>query len=227
VKGVGGVGFLSGVTQVGAGDAFSCALAGGTVYCWGDGQYGQLGNNSTSDSGTPVAVIHFKTGGSGMTEVMTGAVQLVVGRYHACARNNTGVVKCWGRNDQGQLGINSTTNSLLAVAINGSITAAEIMAGHVHTCARTSTNTEVCWGDNSAGQIGDGTSPTDRLVPTTVINPTNPLDQIKTIGLGGTHSCAALDTQGTVCWGSDGQGQLGNGASGSSNLPSAVQTLCP
>ena len=93
---VGVVGLSSGVRAIAAGYSHSCAItSGGGVKCWGDNHYGALGNGSTSSlSLTPVAV-------SGLTSGVRG---IAAGQFHACAVTSGGGVKCWGQDDNGQLG---------------------------------------------------------------------------------------------------------------------------
>ena len=74
----------------------------------------------------------------------------------------------------------------------------------------------------STRQLGNS-SPTQSLVPVAV----GTLAKIAGIGNGGAHSCAFLDTESTQCWGSDSQGQLGNGSGGSTQAPGPVTLTCP
>jgi alpha-tubulin suppressor-like RCC1 family protein len=107
---------LSGVTQIAAGDDFACALlSGGTVECWGDNGYDELGNagvtgpcigGSNVCSSSPVQV-------SGLT----GATSIAAGGDFACAVVQSGGVMCWGYNSFGQLGNGNTTASLKAVPV--------------------------------------------------------------------------------------------------------------
>ena len=92
---VGVVGLSSGVRAIAAGYSHTCALtSGGAVKCWGDNHYGALGNGSTSLSLTPVAV-------SGLS---SGVTAVAAGQFHTCAITTGGGVKCWGQDDNGQLG---------------------------------------------------------------------------------------------------------------------------
>ncbi len=115
VKGSGGSGTLSGVIEAASGETFVCAAKGdGSVWCWGRNDKGQLGNNTTSDSLTPVQVK-----GAGGSGTLTGAVTLAAGQKHACAVKSDRSVWCWGLNDKGQLGNNTTTNSSYPVQVKG------------------------------------------------------------------------------------------------------------
>ena len=95
-------------TKIAAGDAHACALlADGSVECWGDNYYGQIGPDpsvspsvTTPAVGTPVAV----TGLSGVTAIAAGIV-------HTCALASDGTVQCWGSNDYGELGNATSTTS--------------------------------------------------------------------------------------------------------------------
>ncbi|MFN8019442.1 MAG: Calx-beta domain-containing protein [Acidimicrobiales bacterium] len=88
-------GLTSGITAIGTGDDYSCALSvAGGVKCWGNNQYGQLGNGTTTSSTTPVQV----------TGLTSGVAYLSVGPTHACVATNTGQAKCWGYDQYGPIG---------------------------------------------------------------------------------------------------------------------------
>jgi Fibronectin type III domain/Regulator of chromosome condensation (RCC1) repeat len=111
-------GVLSGVTltQITAGTAYGCVLGStGAAYCWGLASSGQLGDNSTSQTSTAVAVY---TSG-----VLSGVAlaQINAGATHTCALDTTGAAYCWGDNTGGDLGNNSTTQSNVAVVVSGII----------------------------------------------------------------------------------------------------------
>jgi len=141
-------GLDSGVTAIAAGGAHTCALTtAGGVKCWGYNNYGQLGDGTTTDQWTPVAV-------SGLASDVT---TIAAGGSRTCALTTAGGVKCWGYNNYGQLGDGTTTDQWTPVAVSGlasGVTA--IVVGGSHTCALTTAGGVKCWGYNEYGQLGDG-----------------------------------------------------------------------
>jgi len=103
---------LSGIIDVDSGQSHVCALQNtGLVYCWGYNYYGQLGNNSTTGSLNPVTVTN-----------LSGAWQLAVGKHHTCAmlttnNLNDSSIRCWGLNNDGQLGDGTNKTSLVPVEV--------------------------------------------------------------------------------------------------------------
>jgi alpha-tubulin suppressor-like RCC1 family protein len=196
---------LYGNETASAGAVHTCAiLADGTVNCWGYNQNGQLGDGTITSRLTPVSV-------SGITPA-NPAVSIAAGFYHTCAILSDGTVKCWGYNDNGQLGDGTITSRLTPVSVSG-ITpanpAVSITAGFKHTCGILADGTVKCWGSNNIGQLGDGTI-TSRLTPVSVSGITS-VNPAVTITAGELHTCGIL-ADGTVkCWGSNNIGQLGDG----------------
>jgi len=95
-------GLGKGVKAISSGSYFTCALTTkGAVKCWGSNTYGQLGDNTTTDSKMPVDVYGL---GKGVKAISSGS-------FFACALTTKGAVKCWGSNTYGQLGDGTTTNS--------------------------------------------------------------------------------------------------------------------
>jgi hypothetical protein len=149
-------GLSSGVASISAGFDNACAVTtSGAAYCWGDNSNGQLGNGSTTNSLVPVAV----------TGLSSGVASISAGNGLTCAVTTSGAAYCWGWNGEGDLGIGSTTGSLVPVAVTGlSSGVASISAGFLHTCAVTTSGAIYCWGHNSNGELGNG-STTKSMVP--------------------------------------------------------------
>ncbi len=212
-------GLASGVTSVVAGLRHTCALMdaryGGGVKCWGDNNYGELGDGTSVRQVTPVRV-------SGLTG---GAIAIVAGWSHSCALTNVGGVKCWGDNSGSQLGDGTTTQRLTPVDVNGlTSTVTAITAGGSHTCALTSADGVKCWGVNYFGQLGDGTT-MQRLIPVDVSGLTS---GVIAIAADWDHTCALMDAAhgGSVkCWGFNGYGQLGDGTTTNRLVPVDVNGL--
>ena len=206
-------GLSSGVVAIAAGGAHTCALtSAGAVQCWGSNGFGQLGDNSTTNRLTPVAV-------SGLS---SGVVAIAAGGKHTCAITSAGAVQCWGYNYDGQLGDNTTTNRLTPVAVSGlSSGVVAIAAGASHTCALTSAGAVQCWGYNVVGQLGDNTT-TNRLTPVAVSGLSS---GVVAIAAGGAHTCALTSAGAVQCWGSNGSGQLGDNSITNRLTPVTVSGL--
>ena len=100
-------------------------------------------------------------------ELVFQATSLAAGSYHTCAVLADTTVKCWGRNDDGQLGDNSTTLRRTPVSVSGLTGVQALAAGSNHTCATLNTGEVKCWGYNGYGQLGNN-STTNRHTPVSV-----------------------------------------------------------
>jgi len=151
-------------TALSAGGGYTCGLAGGVAYCWGDNENGQLGVatttqtciNNTPCSTTPIAV-------SGSYSFVT----ISAGDEHACALTVSGTAYCWGFNGSGALGTANTTSSTTPVPVSGGLSFTAISAGANSTCGVTQGQVVYCWGYNGDGQLGNGTTMSS-LVPVKV-----------------------------------------------------------
>jgi alpha-tubulin suppressor-like RCC1 family protein len=202
---------LTGVTALSLGieSEFACALlSGGSIECWGDNEYGQLGDGTTNGSATPVAV-------SGVA----GATAVAAGDYFACALSSGGTAQCWGYDYLGELGNNATvTYDPTPVAVSGIANATSISAG-ASTCVVSLGGTVHCWGSNEDGQLGDGSEGVSST-------------PVAVAGLGGAGAVAvsystacALSGGGVKCWGADYGAELDGGAAVVSLTPAAVSGL--
>jgi len=192
----------------------------GSAKCWGENSYGQLGiDNSTNMGDGPgeMAALPTINLGTGRT-----ATAISAKRYHTCALLDNGSVKCWGYNNNGQLGIDNRTYmgdnssemaSLPSINLGTGRTAKAVSAGLFHTCALLDDGTVKCWGYNLRGQLGiDNT--------TTMGDGAGEMAQLTGINLGtgrtaisiaarSYHTCALLDDGSVKCWGRNNYGELG------------------
>ncbi len=152
-------GIATGVVAVGGGFSTNCAATATEARCWGTGGQGELGNGSTTTATalTPVVV-------SGLA----GAKAFAGGLNHVCAITNGGTVKCWGRNDLGQLGDGTVDERHTPVDVTGLTSVEELASGANFTCARVTGGGVKCWGTNEGCALGTGCT---GKVPTTVPAP--------------------------------------------------------
>lgn len=213
-------------TAIVTGAYHNCAILDDTsVKCWGRNVYGQLGLEDTADRGDGSAEM-----GDSLTSVNLGtgrtASALAAGGFHTCAILDDSTLKCWGRNNQGQLGLGSTANkgdgtgemgdSLLAVNLGTGRTALAVAAGLNHTCVLLDNSDVKCFGDGAYGQLGSGlTSDYGKTSATTGDSlPALSLGSSSVatgISVGDNFSCALLSNGSLKCWGQNSYGQLGLG----------------
>ena len=199
---------ITDATAITAGLEHSCALhESGSTFCWGNNQYGRLGNGTNLTSMVPMEV-------AGITD----AVAITAGSRHSCALHQDGTISCWGNNEFGQLGNGQRTNdSYVPLKVRGITDATAITAGLEHSCALHESGSTFCWGNNQYGRLGNGTNLTS-MVPMEVAGITDAV----AITAGSRHSCA-LHQDGTIsCWGNNTRGQLGNGSKDDSSVPKQV-----
>ncbi len=204
---------LTGTTDLAAGTSHFCAvLADRTVSCWGRNHVGQLGDGMMAMAGrsTPAPVM-------GLTNVR----QVELGGEFSCALLFDGTVRCWGGNTSSQIGDGTATTRLTPTPVTNLTNVVRIAVGDVHACALRVDRTVRCWGGNGAGQVGDGSGLPTRSVPVAVPNLNNVVD----LAAGSSHTCAALLDGTLVCWGSNINGQIGDGSTASRPMPTAVMSV--
>ena len=208
----------SGVLSVTEGDGVTCSIKTGyDPFCWGENQYGALGDSSTSNSDVPKHV------GLGVTQISAEGLE------HTCAISTSGAAYCWGSDMYGELGDGSTTNDASPQQVQGlPAPAVQIATGgtfdaSVHpvgfTCALLTTGDVYCWGYDADGELGDGTTNTTPNTAPVRVELSGPAGQV-VAALA--HACALLDTGAVECWGDDSVGELGNGGTVSSDTPITV-----
>lgn len=209
-----------------------CVLVGdadSTIRCWGYNYAGQLGNGTKSDAASPIEVVAPKLGG-GYRRLM-GATNVAVGGSHSCAivSDAHSYAVCWGKNNSGQLGTGTHTDSTAATPVM--ITPArghpyplvdidQIVAGGWHSCGVLDTTLlGECWGDNTNGQLGNPSAGGSAASPYGI-----PLSFVQLSG-GDQHTCGILSDGHVACWGLDNDYQLGDGFTATENSPIVLPML--
>ncbi|MCM2348460.1 MAG: hypothetical protein NDI69_00475 [Bacteriovoracaceae bacterium] len=207
-----------------------CAILSGNVLkCWGYNGYGQLGQNNYTNYSYIPTIPPIDLGGLAPVDVSVGYV-------HSCAILSNGTVKCWGRNNFGQLGVGDTTDrggvagnmaALSAINLGTGVTSSQICSGVYSNCVKTSSGQVKCWGLNTSGQLGlghtnnmgDGATEMGDNLPFLDLGTSRTVTKL---ACGSYHVCAILDNKKVKCWGANGSGQLGYGSTNNVG-PSASQ----
>lgn len=212
--------------DIDAGESHTCAVDSmNRAWCWGDNSQGQLGTGALPDltcsfdptqpqrpcRPTPVLVV-----GGNAFRMVSG------GQAHTCGLSTVGQVFCWGKNDRGQLGNGSQTDSRVPVLVVHPDAFKAVAAGDAHSCAITAAGELFCWGDNGRGQLGVMGVNNCPTGTTTGCSPV-PVRQgtgipggsflFAEISAGSRFTCAS-NLQSIKCWGENVEGQLGNGTLG-------------
>ncbi|MEM9192054.1 MAG: hypothetical protein AAGF12_22970 [Myxococcota bacterium] len=187
---------------VSAGSDHSCVLlAGGEVWCWGRNESGQLGDGTRMDSTEPVQVL--ESSGS----LLANVTAIDSGARQTCALLASGEVRCWGRNENGELGDGTVDNRATAVAPFGLNPAEALATGGFHTCVIEVSGAVKCWGLNSVGQLGSGPSGSQQTVPVVV----DGLENVVELSANYQVTCARHSGGTVSCWGQNDEGQTGSG----------------
>ena len=196
---------LSGFTAVNAGDNYCLGLKGdGTVWAWGDNNYGQSGSGSyASTVSSPVQVLG-----------LTGMTAVAAGTSHGLALAGDGTVWAWGSNYSGELGDGTTDSRIYAGQVPGLVRVAAVAAGSQTSYAVTLDGAVWAWGYNGYGELGDGTT-NDRHSPVQVVG----LTGVTAVAAGSFHALARK-VDGTVWgWGYNPYGQVGDGTTDDRHAP--------
>jgi alpha-tubulin suppressor-like RCC1 family protein len=145
------------------------------------------------------------------TQNQAAIVSLSVGEAHGCVVRGNGEAWCWGNNSHGQIGDNTFERRPIPVKVLDLAYGVEIAAGRLHTCARIDDGSLRCWGHRALGQLGDGIS----LLTTSVFTVPSPapvanVSGARAIAAGDSFTCA-ITHSGTLCFGSNDFGELGDG----------------
>jgi alpha-tubulin suppressor-like RCC1 family protein len=201
---------MTDATALAVGPYHACATRkDGSMACWGGNQFGQIGDGTTDAQVAPDAV-------RGAAQV----AQASCGAMHTCALAKDGV-SCWGLDDIGQLGVGSagaTTPTPAAVVATNLASVVQIASGGYHACALDGDASVWCWGSNKYGQLGNTkttTGPTAAPVKAKI-------DHAVALAGGIQHTCALRDDGSIACWGSNANGQLGDGTTNDASTPVSV-----
>ena len=192
---------------VSAGNLYTCAItaaSGGSLYCWGNDAFAQLGNGTTGGNFTGPILVNLAVGAPSPPV----PVSVSAGYTTTCATDANGNGYCWGDNTYGQTGNGVSGNTVLSPAlIPGSYSWTSISVGAYSTCGIAST-ADYCWGNNNYGQLGNGTYG-DASSPTAVIGSGALFTQF-VAGQGAQSACYITGAV-VYCFGLDNNGQLGIG----------------
>jgi alpha-tubulin suppressor-like RCC1 family protein len=200
---------------VATGQYHACVLtSAGAVQCWGRNGEGQLGNSTTNSSPVLSPV--------GSTGLGSGVASISASGWHTCAVTVGGGAKCWGYNGYGEIGDGTVTTRPSPTDVSSLTSGVVTLASDLYAnCALTTSGGMKCWGYNGSSQLGDGTT-TNRLTPVDVSGLTA---GVASPGPGSMSTCAVLSTGALKCWGSNANGQLGDGTATTRSTPVDVSGL--
>ena len=130
----------------------------------------------------------------------------------------SGKAYCWGSNSSGQLGNEGLIDRTTPEPVLGE-QFASLSAGADHTCGVATDNTVACWGHNGYGELGDGTT-LNRWQPA-LVHGLVPGKRVE-LSTGSFYTCAVTDGYAAYCWGSNIEGQLGDGTTTDRSMPVRV-----
>jgi alpha-tubulin suppressor-like RCC1 family protein len=186
----------------------TCATKGGTVYCWGKNDSGELGNGTPGiPASTRLPILN----------LTTRPLAIGLGHVHSCICDENHQVWCWGSNATGQLAMGGGGSSLQPVLVAGT-DCSQISGGAGHTCVVRQDLKVACWGDNDHGQCGQPESATPIVTPQLVPG----LDKVSELVAGNGFTCARTTSPAVLCWGDNSSGQLGNGTLASRSMPERI-----
>ncbi|MET0789985.1 MAG: hypothetical protein ABW061_00560 [Polyangiaceae bacterium] len=178
---------VNGATGIDMGYTHACAQTPSAVKCWGANLAYQIGSYSGTFANTPQTIVG-----------LSGTVsKLRTGSDYACALMTNGSIECWGDNQAGQLGNNTTgleTIPVTTAAISG---ASELTLGNGHSCALLTGGVVRCWGANVHGQTGNGNTTGSVTTPTAVQG----ISGAAAVAAGSSTTCAGLSNGSVKCWG--------------------------
>jgi alpha-tubulin suppressor-like RCC1 family protein len=192
--------------QVDGGDTHTCALmSDGGVMCWGRDHVGQLGDNGTNAN-------QHEPGSNAVLPDGRRATSISMGGHVSCAVLDDGSLACWGENNYGQLGDNTTTrrNVPTLAQLPDNLTVLDVGVNYHSTCVVYVNGSMGCWGHDHYGRLANGPNEGATLLPS-IINMSSGFVDVE---VGQDHSCGLLEDGVVQCWGRSKWGQSGTGTTG-------------
>jgi len=206
---------LSGIVAVRAGQFHNLALKkDGTVWSWGKNDVGQLGDSTHIIRYAPVQVSN-----------LFNVIQIDTESDYSLVLKSDGSVWSWGENSDGQLGEGSLNDRNSPVRVHGLDNIQKISTGIRHNLALDSLGGIWAWGNNSSGQLGDSTTGRRTTPVMTIDEFGNPFSNIKDIAAGNHHSLALTSSGFVLSWGSNSDGQLGDGTLNTRYMPTQINGM--
>ena len=219
--------------HIASGHHHICAIAaGGSLWCWGNGELGALGVGTSFDAAFPVQVLGDNWYGAVATSPMH-VVDVNCGWSFTCAVLDDGSLWCWGDGADGQTAQGSMAALYRPARVTtapwssspGKLRVVQIQCGDRFACALLEDGTIWCWGHGSDGQLGHDSTALAQASPVRV-NATwrNGAMQLRAIEIvcGASHACAILEDGSLWCWGRGVNGELGDGSSNGALAPVPV-----
>jgi alpha-tubulin suppressor-like RCC1 family protein len=204
------VGGFTDWVQLSAGTNHSLGIrSNGTLWAWGNGGNGRLGDSTTVGKSSPVSVV----GG------FTDWVQVSAGVAHSLGVRLNGTAWGWGLNSNAQLGDGTTVSKNSPVSVVGGFTDwVQVSAGEVHSLGVRANGTAWAWGNGAVGRLGSGTT-TNRSSPVSVVGGFTDWTQVN---VGTVHSLGVRANGTAWAWGSNGFGMLGDGTTTNRSSPVSI-----
>jgi len=176
------------------------------VFCWGNNEYGQVGDGTSEQRNTPTPIDE---------RLAWNSINSMVNHSCGILSNRSGA--CWGNNEYGQVGDGTSEQRNTPTPIDGGHLMKQINGGFQHTCLISVAGTIKCWGRSNFGQLGDG-STSDQSTPNDISLQLDWDD----LTAGSYHTCATTTSGEAYCWGLNQFGQLGNGTTNNKSNPVPV-----
>jgi alpha-tubulin suppressor-like RCC1 family protein len=207
---------VAGARTVGMGESHSCAtLTNGRALCWGLNAEGELGRGTNTPAFTPTPAPVCPVGSTGTCGAApaTNLDRIDGGNYHTCALTTDKGVACWGLGNDGRIGSTTTTSNPINVVIfGGDVTSVNV--GGSYSCATNVAGSALCWGSNGGGLLGAPNAGASSTQPRSVCTSADCMGLLNgavAVAAGGSSACVRRIGGGLVCWGGNGEGQVGDG----------------